>query len=253
VIKTLRTPTVFCLLTIVITGWLLAWRTPNPNMLLSMGPTWPNSTDIRPGFWLALLITGNQPRITRSRWTFGTEPATDRTAAVIKTAAGAEYHRLRYGEDTGWQKTHNGLPILAACAVEYKPHILRLGLLARVADRTSWHLKTEYLAGFERIDDVVVEAAYAERMKSRTSNHPFPTRWDFFPRAALHDSLFLLTLIAWLISLTSIPRWLIWKHITPTQRRHAKHQCPHCAYELAGLTSPTCPECGNTTEQPAVS
>ena len=74
--------------------------------------------------------------------------------------------------------------------------------------------------------------------------------WHLSWRAAANDTLFLLTLIAWLISLTAIHRWPIWKHITPAQRRRAKHQCPTCAYDLAGLTTPTCPECGSTSNQP---
>jgi len=69
--------------------------------------------------------------------------------------------------------------------------------------------------------------------------------WRFSWLAAVHDSLFLLTLIAWLISLIGIPHWIIWKRLTKAQRRRAKHQCPVCDYDLAGLTSSTCPECGN--------
>jgi hypothetical protein len=77
------------------------------------------------------------------------------------------------------------------------------------------------------------------------------TRWVFKPLAAAHDLAYLITLTAWLISLTGVPRWLIWKRLTPAQRRRAKHRCPNCAYDLADLTSPTCPECGHKLLSPA--
>ncbi len=85
-------------------------------------------------------------------------------------------------------------------------------------------------------------------MKTRSRDYPFSIRWNFFPRAAIHDALFLVTLIAYFISLTGVHRWIIWKRITPAQRRRAKHACPNCAYDMAGLNTSTCPECGKADD-----
>jgi len=69
------------------------------------------------------------------------------------------------------------------------------------------------------------------------------TRWVLKPLAAAHDLTYAVTLLAWIYAILVIPRWKL-------QRRRAKNQCPTCAYDLAGLTTPTCPECGSTTNQP---
>ncbi len=69
------------------------------------------------------------------------------------------------------------------------------------------------------------------------------TGWVFKPLAAAHDLTYAVTLLAWIYAILVIPRWKL-------RRRRAKNQCPACAYDLAGLTTPTCPECGSTTNQP---
>lgn len=97
----------------------------------------------------------------------------------------------------------------------------------------------------------VEEACHAFNTQNPPNNSglydPIPkVQWTPWYPAIIHDFLFLLTLIAYLISLTAIPRWTIWKRLTPAQRRRAKSQCPACAYELKGLSTTTCPECGNT-------
>lgn len=71
------------------------------------------------------------------------------------------------------------------------------------------------------------------------------TRWAFFPLAILADTLLLTVVGLWIYSTSRVPCWPLWHRLTPAQRRRARGCCPNCNYNLEGLTTPTCPECGN--------
>ncbi|MCA9273718.1 MAG: hypothetical protein KDA31_11820 [Phycisphaerales bacterium] len=97
----------------------------------------------------------------------------------------------------------------------------------------------EFWPNIPELDEMEAIAAARSSGKLPTKSH-----WKINPRFALHDAGLLFTLLLWLCALGSIPRWKLWRRLTPAQRRRARGCCPRCNYNLKGLTTPTCPECG---------
>lgn len=64
--------------------------------------------------------------------------------------------------------------------------------------------------------------------------------WPF----ALHDAALGLALIAWLFAFFTIPTWKLWRSLTPAQRRRNRHACPDCGYDRSATPGAPCPECG---------
>ncbi|GAB5497674.1 MAG: hypothetical protein Phyf2KO_27540 [Phycisphaerales bacterium] len=256
-IKTLRTPTVFVLLSVSLSGWLVAWyyvvQQDFGTLIRSNTIDVGKKTEVRPLYAIYRSISGVS-------FHGGSEyPASFYFPATIilvngEYIAAPEYTKLNSGQ----MYTGEGEQIMAAARISKSYSHEYFGILALVAHRatttTSFSRvgelpeipeseRSRAIAGFNRTKN-----RFAQGMYSATPT----TTWTFKPLGTIHDFLFLLTLIAYLISLTAIPRWPIWKRITPTQRRRAKGQCPVCAYELKGLSTTTCPECGNRLDAQAV-
>src|SRR5690606_32841156 len=77
--------------------------------------------------------------------------------------------------------------------------------------------------------------------------------WDLHPLAILHDAAFVLLFVAWLISISAVPNWALWKRLESASSGSVLPSCSNCNYPTAGLTAPTCPECGNPISHSAVS
>lgn len=245
-IKTIRTPTVFLLLTLVIFGWLASWR-------INGTPFWigtDSGTSIssyRPMFHLAYCRLGIK-RANRNVISCIVGPAITRYAVQTRS------HLQAVSVDWGapHPTTLKGEAILAAGIIDDRTNTIEFGLLAPVCTFSKRQLSVQQVGTHAKLtlQEAYDAMSYPEPPGTHIADGTPRTHWQLSHRALIHDTLFLVTLIAWLISLTAIHRWPIWKRITPAQRRRAKHQCPTCAYALVGLTTPICPECGSTTNQP---
>jgi hypothetical protein len=239
VIKPLRKPKTFVTLSIALAIWLTAWSRIPPEL---NGDDLVSQFSQRPVYVLVRKITGGY-----SSSIVLYEIGYTRVAETLNGPRVFDYREqifpdhdrqiISYGELWGAPNSSEAYGLLAPVACRHS---------------ASYSLQSLYQRQPE-VPHISYQVALRIAHESGEIKYIPLEGWRINWLAALHDSLFLFTLIAWLISLTAIPRWLIWKRLTPTQRRRAKHQCPHCAYDLTNLGSSTCPECGNTTEQPAVS
>jgi len=241
VFKTLRTPTVFFLLTLVIYGWLASWR-------INGSPFWISKhygtsiSSYRPAFHLAY----GRFRLKRTN---ANMPRSHGTPSFTRYAIRTKSHlNLVYVDREDPHPTrHKGEEILAAGNIDDHTNLIEFGLLAPVGTFSKTQVFVGQMGAYPKL---TLQEAYDGRAFPKPPGTIIAdgtprTHWQWNRRALIHDTLFLLTLIAWLISLTSVHRWIIWKRLTKAQRRRAKHQCPACAYDLDGLTSQTCPECGH--------
>lgn len=245
----LRTPAAFCLLTVVVAGWGSAWTLPGEYYLPHMAMNERNMH--RPAYWLANRVVG---RNTLYRMSMGCGFGPSKETCFVETASGCAVATL-VRVDGYYPNTYNAETILAAG----KPHQTRVvdeyGLLAPVAYRVTRETNLIRVGHFPPIDPKVVsESSGGRTYTNLDAPYPVPTdyKWTFKPRAAVHDALFLLTALSWLVSLAAIPKWPIWRRLTPAQRRRARGACPTCGYSLEGLSSHLCPECGNHIEIQAV-
>jgi len=235
----LRTPLSFVLLSAAVFGWLIAW---------TYVPTYASGltfdAQYRPAFYLSHLIHGEEPywKVDRS---FG--PRKSSQVCVALTKNGPDMCLIERTEH-GWIQSGTREPILSAGFPISTIHSESFGLLAPVVER---HSEKIYLVPTEDVPLIDLESAVEGHNDYQFCGNGFirlslESRVKVHALAAVHDTLFLLTLISWLISLTAIPKWTLWRRITPAQRRRARNCCPHCNYNLEGLAAPTCPECGYT-------
>lgn len=68
--------------------------------------------------------------------------------------------------------------------------------------------------------------------------------WD----GIAHDAFALILVAALLCSFTGWPAWFAAHPLSRHARRRARGLCPACGYDLRGIESDRCPECGNATE-----
>lgn len=243
----LRTPAAFCLLTVVVAGWGSAWTLPGEYYMPHMALNERNMH--RPAYWLANRAVG---RNTLYRMITGCGFAPSKETCFVETASGCAVATLvpvngRYSD------THNGETILAAGKPRQTRVVDEYGLLAPVAYRVTKETNLIRVAHFPPIDPKLVsESSGGRTYTNLDAPYPVPTdyEWTFKPRAAVHDALFLLTTLSWFVSLAAIPKWPLWHHLPPAQRRRARNACPTCAYSLEGLTSTTCPECNTPLPLP---
>lgn len=238
---TLRTPAAFLTLTVAVIGWMSAWTIPRD--YYSDHILYDNEIN-RPVYWLANRAVGTS---FNRGLVFGDCLPSSAETCIIETDSGCRIATLdRNGAYL--PTTFKGERILSAGIPERTSTIHEFGLLAPVAYRFTTKTELVAVGGLPLIDpELVSELDRFEQTASLKYPYPSPTshRWQIKPVAAVHDTLFLLTLISWLISLTAIPKWPLWRRLTPAQRRRARNSCPHCNYNLEGLASPNCPECGN--------
>lgn len=253
--KTLRTPTVFVLLSFALGGWLLAWyhtvQHDYGTVVRSNSIHVGRRTELR----LLYAVFRNLSGVSfNDGSTFQVDLYRNSTVILVngEYIAAPVYMKL----DSGQKFTEDGQQIMAAGRIANNYSHEYFGLLATVAHRA------KITASFSRVGKLPAipenEQIHAEAGFNRTINRftqgvysaTPKTTWNFKPLGLIHDCLFLLTIIAYLVSLTAMPRWTIWNRLTPAQRRRAKGQCPACAYELKGLSTTTCPECGAALPSP---
>lgn len=223
----------------------MAWSQMPPD------PTRPSfDAQYRPAYFLAQHIGGKDPY-----WRIDTDLGSWSTSVpcIASTSSGPELRYIeRVGED--WVCAITGDSILAAGYPFWTTNHESFGLFAPVVTR---HSEVVRILPVEDLPLIDVESAVRVHNANETCGNgiihlPLESRVNVHAFAAVHDSLFLLTFVSWLISLISIPKWTLWHRLTPAQRRRARGCCPRCNYNLEGLSSPTCPECGNHLASPAV-
>ena len=234
----LRTPLSFVLLSTAVFGWLAAWTFVPA---YTNGPTF--DAQYRPAFYLSHLIHGDEPYWKVER-TF--DHRNSRQVCIALTKNGPDMCLIEQTEH-GWVQSGTGESVLSAGFPISTIHSESFGLLAPVVER---HSEKIYLVPTEDVPLIDLETAVEGHNDYQFCGNgfirlPLESQVKIHAFAAVHDSLFLLTLFFWLVSLTAIPKWALWHRITPTQRRRARGCCPRCNYNLEGLTTPTCPECGN--------
>lgn len=248
----LRTPLFFCLLTVVVAGWASAWTLPNDNYYSPFVAASERNMH-RPVYSLANRIAGRSPVLTMTT-RCGTY--VDKETCFIETPSGSRVATLIIPLNGKYPDSYEGETILAAGKPDRTHTMHEFGLLAPVAFRVSTKTNLVRVAHYPMIDPALAAGVNTENALTKL-DYPYPVpidhNWTIKPRAAVHDTLFLLTLLSWLVSLAAIPKWPLWRRLTPAQRRRTRGCCPHCDYNLEGLTAPTCPECGNTIERFAVS
>ena len=75
---------------------------------------------------------------------------------------------------------------------------------------------------------------------------PLVTRSIDWPNIA-HDTALAITLLAWVYTVFAIPTWKLWRNLTPAQRRRNRHACPNCSYDRSATPDKPCPECGHAS------
>ncbi|MCA9273719.1 MAG: hypothetical protein KDA31_11825 [Phycisphaerales bacterium] len=245
----LRTPVAFLVLTVALIGWISAWTIPHD--YYSDLTLYSNEIH-RPLYWLANRALGKSYR-KASAWEECIIPSTE--TCIIETDSGCRIATLsRNGAYL--PTTYKGERILSAGIPDRKFTTHEFGLLAPVAYRFTTTTELIPAGRLPLIDPALVSGI--DRFESTASlKYPYPApashQWQIKPVAAVHDTLLLLTLLSWSISLISIPKWTLWHRLTPAQRRRARGCCPRCSYNLEGLATPTCPECGNQVGSAPVS
>ncbi len=238
----LRTPSIFALLTIVLVGWMSSFKINQyPYAWVYESKPWASRRLYRPFYQLA---NGRSPFNTRdlSRMTSSHGLRTAPRHIAIRSPSGLAVVRTEVLANDDFRKT-----IDAAGFIEIRIRLDEFGILAPVLFRQT---NAPHVFPYAGVPTLTVEEA-CEAFSALDENQPplyNPTprvKWNVWYRSVFHDTLFLLTLVSWLVSLAAIPKWPLWRRLTPAQRRRARGCCPHCNYNLEGLASPTCPECGN--------
>lgn len=246
ILAPLRTPAVFCILTMALAGWLTVWiMVPNP--LYGYNP----DAQYRPIHFAVQYAAGNRPSWSNRR---PPQTWTDSASCVALLEDGPVLCAIKK-KGAGWVTELTGETVIAAGYPTYDFSLDEFGLFAPVVLRRSTSTNILPIADVPLIDRASAIDGWNRDQFCGYGMIREIDRVEFsLNRAALaHDTFFVLTLLAWLSSLMSIPGWLIWRRLTPAQRRRARGACPRCGYCLEGLPSPTCPECGNTMAQQPVS
>lgn len=219
----LRTPTIFVLLTIVLVGWMSSFRVNSYPFAWAFENThWASRRAYRPFYQLA---NGRSPFSTRDD---SRRAAVDRRAAehiAVRSSSGLAVVRTEALQDDEYRAS-----IEAAAFIEIGIRLDEFGLLAPVLFRQT---TSPQVSPYSGVPTLTVEEACEAFNVFDASQPPLynPTprvKWTVWYRSVFHDSLFLLTLLSWLISLTAIPKWPLWRRLTPAQRRRARGCSPKC-------------------------
>lgn len=176
----------------------------------------------------------------------------DNDVKVMITDNGAVLHLPRLTNNTGRSD------IIQSLSIELKSRTDIFGLLGHSLRRDSISFTQVPEAGESPVDESVVADTLANDLhfsalvmrNFSTFENTKATSWSFNYIAIANDICFLFACLAWCYSLLCIPRWKVWKRITPAQRRLANNQCRSCGYSLTDLTTQICPECGTALPSP---
>jgi hypothetical protein len=192
----------------------------------------------------SLLLT---PRPTG--WHFGPE------FFVIREELGV---RFIHPNDDSWDElsallVRGDIPI-AECS--FRDSVYRSGLWAHVTEHHSRRLLIYPLLGTWSESDlaaarsaVFIESGVPSSVEQRVEEWQDITNGDLVENRVLLGGIthtaFALVIAAGLIySLTGWPAWFAARPWSRSARRRSRGLCPSCAYELSGIESGVCPECG---------
>jgi len=177
---------------------------------------------------LAHTLSPDKPRAP-----FRTSRGSDLGEDVLITPLGPVRHW--YGLTETYKQSHE---VIASTTVTTADKVDEFGLLAPVITRRRVTLTQYPHPNCPPVSLDLISSLYTDGLPKGMA--PFKngvlTQWAVSLPGLANDALYLATLLAWILSLIAFPKWL-------RRRRHAV--CPQCQYPTAGLTSPTCPECGN--------
>jgi hypothetical protein len=99
---------------------------------------------------------------------------------------------------------------------------------------------------------------YDEMIRSLSTTAPFPRppprRWSGLGLAFVRDNTTrywaLEASLLWPLAVAVAMTGMAWRTHLLARHRRARTRCPACNYDLSGLATPTCPECGTTTTPP---
>lgn len=219
-LKPLRHPTIFVLLTLVLTGWVYGAAADRYASLTiasriqhgwSRPPNIASYTSFSSGAAYSVWLFDDPGGITALRFPNDARPTRADTSKPFARIA-VEYHDLReYGLV---------LPVVVRGTVV--PNVTQLRLSSTNPTPTE-----------------LIDAARAQGV--------LPTNvelvWDI--RNLAHDAALALTILVWLYAFFTIPTWKLWRSLSPAQRRRNRGACPNCGYDRSATPDKPCPECGS--------
>lgn len=246
-LKPLRHPTVFVLLTACLAGWLGGWvRGDEAGRFFTF---WSSGTNyVFMPVYDALDLIGDLPERGPSQplphlWDPQFHSNVDNGVIVIRTPDG------KHEALGSWSSLlDQPLPLRDTAGTVFRHHheFRAYGLLTPCVLQDAGVYDIERIAsGGPQIDK---QAAIDTAVVSGTlpQLHTWSVNWA----NVAHDTALALTLLAWLYALLTIPTWKLWRHLTPAQRRRQRHTCPNCGYDRSAAPEAPCPECGTALPLP---
>lgn len=230
-LKPLRHPTVFVLLTLALSGWLLAW---------SMAPV------DRLNDYINTDHIAHRPMLCLAKGRLGLSMTTGRYAPasyilprhqIVYEAGGV----VSTGDPVAWMISGQPDGVTAAAGLETEFHTEDFGLLAPIVYRRVTGVLVLPVNNTPLLDRETAIEAGVEAQFIRPPRIETTIRYS----AAIHDTLFAIAALAWLYALLMIPTWKLWRNLTPAQRRRNRHACPSCGYDRSATRNAPCPECGD--------
>ncbi|MEO1585021.1 MAG: hypothetical protein AAFR96_10690 [Planctomycetota bacterium] len=239
-LKPLRYPTSFVLLSIALCAWLYATTLQSPSALAT-----------RRGIdKFATLLLTHDPAPKSTYFQFPQVSAAYPSGRVLPLKSYVAIYEVGSEIEVRQSSWQPGLPKLSGqdpvATIQTDITIAEawgLGLpffTRTLSEHTLTYTRSDALIR----DEILLDAARASGILPATTS--VAVDWPF----ALHDTALTLTPVAWLYALLTIPTWKLWRNLTPAQRRRQRHACQSCGYDRSATPDKPCPECGTALPIP---